>query len=77
MQAFKARVRNGRLVLDEPTDLAEGSVVPLEISDEWDELDESERKALHREIAASIAERRAGAPTFSAEEVLAELGSKQ
>jgi len=77
MQALKAQVRNGRLVLDEPTDLPEGSVVPLEISHDWDNLDDEERAALHREIAASIAEHKAGAQTFSAEEVLAELGSRQ
>jgi hypothetical protein len=29
MQPFKARVRNGRLVLDEPTDLPDGEVVEL------------------------------------------------
>jgi len=29
MQAFKAHVRGGRLVLDEPTDLPEGEVVEL------------------------------------------------
>jgi hypothetical protein len=77
MQALKAHVKNGRLVLDEPTDLPEGSVVPLEIANDWDELDDEERAALHREIAASIAERKSGAPTFAAEEVLAELGSRR
>jgi hypothetical protein len=34
-----AQVKNGRLTLDEPTDLPEGSVVPLEIADDWDDLD--------------------------------------
>jgi hypothetical protein len=77
MQALLAHVKNGRLVLDEPTDLAEGSTVPLEIADDWDELDDEERAALHRELATSIAERKAGAPTYSAEEVLAEFGSRQ
>jgi hypothetical protein len=77
MSALKARVENGRLKLDEPTDLPEGTVVPLEIADDWDDLDDEERAALHREIGASIAERKAGAPTFSAEEVLAELGSRR
>lgn len=71
-----ALVKNGRLTLDEPTDLPEGTVVPLEIAD-WDDLDEEERAALHGEIAASIAERKAGAPTFSADEILAELGSRR
>jgi len=72
-----AHVKNGRLVLDEPTDLAEGSAVPLEIADDWDELDDEERAALHRELAASIAERKAGAGTYSVEEVLGELGSER
>lgn len=70
-----AHVKNGRLTLDEPTDLPEGSVVPLEIADDWDDLDAEERAALHRELAASIAEHKAGASTYSVEEVLAELGS--
>jgi predicted DNA-binding antitoxin AbrB/MazE fold protein len=77
MQPLKARVQNGRLKLDEPTDLPEGMEVPLEISDSWDDLDDEERAALHREIAASIAERKAGAPTYSIEEVLAELGPRR
>lgn len=72
-----AQVKNGRLTLDEPADLPEGTKVPLEIADDWDELDDDERATLHREIAASIAERKAGAPTFSMEEVLADLGSRQ
>lgn len=34
--SLTARVQNGRLVLDEPTDLPEGEVVLLEIvSDDW------------------------------------------
>jgi hypothetical protein len=77
MEPLRARVRNGRLVLDEPTDLAEGSVVPLEIAGGWDELDDEERAALHDEIAASIAEGKAGAPSFDAADVLAELGSQK
>ena len=77
MQALKARVENGRLKLDEPTDLPEGSVVPLEIAGDWDDLDDEERAELHREIAESIAERKAGAPTFSPEEVLAQLGPRR
>ncbi len=77
MAALKAHVKNGRLVLDEPTDLSEGSVVPLEIADHWDELDDTERAAVREEIAASIAERRAGAPTYSAADVLAELGARR
>ncbi len=73
MQSLRARVQNGRLKLDEPTDLPEGAEVPLEIADDWDDLDDVDRAALHQEIANSILERKAGAPTYSTEEVLAEL----
>lgn len=76
MQPLRACVRNGRLVLDEPTDLPEGSVVPLQVADDWDELDD-ELAALHRELAASVAETKAGAPTFEAAEVVADLGSRK
>ncbi len=65
MQAFKAHVKNGRLVLDEPTDLPEGEVVYLQLADgivagETDDLDDAERAALRRELDASIAEADAG-----------------
>jgi hypothetical protein len=57
VQQVKARVKNGRLVLDEPTDLPEGSEVTLSITDD---LDDADRAALHRELDASIAEADAG-----------------
>jgi hypothetical protein len=75
MQAVIARVKNGRLILDEPTELPEGAEVPLQIADDWDDLDDEERAQVHQQIAASIAERKAGVPTYTAEEVLAELGA--
>jgi hypothetical protein len=46
MHALKAHVRNGRLVLDEPTDLPEGEVVYLQPVED-DDLDNEERAALH------------------------------
>ena len=57
MQPLKAHVHNGRLVLDEPTELPEGEVVYLQLLDaivavDGDDLDDEERAALHR---ASIA----------------------
>jgi hypothetical protein len=67
-----ARVKNGRLTLDEPTDLPEGSVVPLEIADEWDELDDEERAELHESLRESIEQMKAG-ETISLEQALAEL----
>jgi hypothetical protein len=65
MQALMARVRNGRLVLDEPTDLPDGEVVELVRFDEAlasgaDDLDDDERAELHRELEASFAEEQAG-----------------
>lgn len=41
--SVRARVKNGRLTLDEPTDLPEGTeveLVPTELDDEWNLSDE-------------------------------------
>ncbi len=59
MQPLKAHVHNGRLVLDEPTDLPEGEVVFLQPVDS-DDMDDEDRAALHAELRASIAEAEAG-----------------
>ena len=40
---LKARVIGGRLVLDEPIDLPDGTVVDLLPADEADDLDEVDR----------------------------------
>jgi hypothetical protein len=77
MQPLKARVHNGRLVLDEPTDLPEGEVVYLQplgaiAPVDSDDLDDEERAALHRELDVSIAEADAG-ETEDFATVLAEL----
>jgi hypothetical protein len=73
---YKARVRGGRLILDEPTDLPEGYELPLKPADLGDDMDAEERAALHQELAAALAEDDAG-ETDSAEEVLAELRQKR
>lgn len=67
-----AHVKNGRLTLDEPTDLPEGSVVPLEIADDWDDLDDEERAELQPSLRESIEQMRAG-QTIPLEQALAEL----
>ena len=77
MQPVKAHVKNGRLVLDEPTDRPEGEVVELVPLDEvlahgGDYLDEEERAALRAELEASIAEAKSG-QLVDADVVLAEL----
>ena len=55
MLIVKAHVRNGRLILDEPTDAPDGSeidFVSLE-SHEDDALDATSRAALHEALRAS------------------------
>jgi hypothetical protein len=75
MPALKARVENGRLTLSEPTDLPEGTVVPLEIADDWDDLDDEERAALHASIREGIEDMEAGR-TIDARTAIAELRSR-
>lgn len=77
MQPLRAHVRNGRIVLDEPTDRPEGELVYVQlvdgvVTDDRDDLDDEERAALHRELNASIAEADAG-ETEDFAQMLAEL----
>jgi anti-sigma factor RsiW len=58
MQPLKAHVHNGRLVLDEPTDLPEGTEVRLTLAD--DEMDDDERAELHASLERSMAQAKAG-----------------
>ena len=53
MSPLRARVENGRLVLDEPTTLPDGMVVDLVADDEGDDLSEEERNLLHDVLSAS------------------------
>lgn len=59
MLALKARVRNGRLVLDEPTALPEGAEVRVALVDA-DELEERDRAALEAALDEAEAELAAG-----------------
>lgn len=70
-----AQVKNGRLTLDEPTDLPEGTVVPLESADDWDELDDEERERLHQALDQGIASVQMGR-TVDGGEVLRRLLSR-
>lgn len=69
---FKARVRGGRILLDEPTDLPEGTELSLA---EVVELDDEERRHLDEAIAESDADIQAGR-LYSAQEVLSALRSR-
>jgi len=76
MLSVRARVKSGRLVLDEPTDLPDGSEVVLVAADVDDELDDAERQALEASIDQGLAEVRAGRPGVDAADVLARLGQR-
>jgi hypothetical protein len=69
---LKAQVRGGRLVLDEPTDLPEGSEVELVLVDEGDELDDEDRAQLHASLQRSAEQFRAGRG-IDADQALARL----
>ncbi len=69
---LKARVKGGRLVVDEPTDLPEGTEVELLPLDPGDWLDETDRARLHDAFLESESDVEAGR-LVSAEDVLREL----
>lgn len=76
-QPLRAHVRNGRIVVDEPTDRPEGELIYVQlvdgvVADDRDNLADEQRAALHRELDASIAEAEAG-ETEDFAQVLAEL----
>jgi hypothetical protein len=81
MHALKARVENGRIKLDEPTDLPEGQVIELVPLDEvllagGDDLDDEDRAALHEAIREGFEDAKAGR-TIDADEWAAELRSRR
>jgi hypothetical protein len=53
MQALKAHVKSGRLVLDEPTDLPEGAEIKLAAVDD-DDLEPEERARLLQAIEDGV-----------------------
>lgn len=71
----KARVHGGRLVLNEPTTLPEGTEVELLPLDPGDWLDDSDRAALHAALAESDIDVSEGR-LVDAAEVLRELRSR-
>ena len=72
LMTLKAHVKNGRLLVDEPTQLPEGAEIHLLPLDSGDWLDPADRAALHRALAASQEDVEAGR-LIDAEEVLREL----
>jgi len=60
MSPIRARVEKGRLVLNEPTTLPEGTVLDLVADDEGDDLTDEERRALHEALSTSWKSAEAG-----------------
>lgn len=52
MLTLRARVKNGRLVVDEPTDLPEGAEVELAAIEE--DLDDDDRARLHAALDVGV-----------------------
>lgn len=69
---LKARVHEGRLLVDEPTQLPEGTELVLLPLDPGDWLDPMDRAALHQALVASQKDLEADR-LIDAEEVLKEL----
>ena len=69
---IKAHVRDGRLVIDEPINLPDGTEIELLPLDPGDWLDDADRSALHEALRQSESDIAAGR-LISAEEILEEL----
>jgi len=72
MSTVRARVKNGRLVVDEPTTLPEGTEVDLLPMEDVDDLDAEERAELYGFLTESIRTHVPGTGT-PASALLAEL----
>ena len=75
MQAFDAHVRNGHIVVDEPTDLPEGTKLKLQLIDVPEALDDEAREALHAKLREGLVAARAGR-TVSVEALKTKLLSR-
>jgi hypothetical protein len=75
MHAFDAHVRNGHIVVDEPTDLPEGTKLKLQVIDVPEALDNDAREALHAKLREGLVSARAGR-TVSVEALKTKLLSR-
>ena len=50
MSSIRAKVKDGPLLLDEPTSLPDGTILELVVDDEGDDLTDGERQALNEAI---------------------------
>ena len=73
MQALKARIHNGQLVLDQPLNLPEGHEVEVHL--DAGEMSDEEREELHASIARGI-EDGEGGREMDARDFLRQLASE-
>ncbi len=76
MDGFRARVKDGRLILDQPTSLPDGTTLDLVVDDEGDDLTPPERKALHEAIAKAWESAKEG-KLRPADDLIRELRTRQ
>lgn len=69
---IRASVIGGRLVVDQPTSLPEGTVLDLVIDDEGDDLDDADRLRLHAALDEAM-EQASRADWRDGKDVLADL----
>ncbi len=74
--ALRAQVQNGRITLDEPTDLPDGTLLELVPGVEVDDLDDDDREKLHAAIRRGIEQGRNG-EARPLEEALADIRTRR
>lgn len=60
MSGIRATVKEGRIAVDEPTNLPEGTVLELVVDDEGDDLTDKQRQALNDAISRAWKSAKAG-----------------
>lgn len=73
MGNLKAKVVNGRLILDEPVDLPDGTVLELVVSDADDDLDADGRRELDKALDQAWHGLKAGGSVRPLQELIDEL----
>ncbi len=76
MSHLRAKVENGRLIVDEPTTLPDGTLLDLVLDDESDDLSDKDREALHAALTRSSASLEEGR-TQSASAIVDELRARR
>jgi hypothetical protein len=67
MKTLQAKVHHGRLILDEPCEYPEGTVIDLVMADDGDDLDPEERAALETSLDRSWKQAKGGRTRPAAE----------